>query len=502
MKKSIWFGFLAVGAFLFSDVANCQQPLKWRLGFYGEVDFSGIPGIALLSQDTLPTSDSNASAWDSLGNIIIHTNGIAVWDANGDTMPNSGLVYNSTYTVPEYGSNITNGAIILNRPGHQGQYYLFHTKYGTTSPTIYFYGELFYSIIDLNLNGGLGAVTASKNILLADTAWAGVVNAVRHANGRDWWLISGRSFSSIIYTWLITPDTILGPNSISMGMYTTLDGAQWQSNFSPDGTKLAIAYRQTFGVDGNVALLADFDRCTGMITDTIILRNPTGGPMQEGITGVEFSPSGRFLYTCTGNTMYQYDLSSTNIPTSRINIKQADYNPAPFTTSFNNQKRGPDGRVYGATGNGNWAVDVINNPDSLGTSCDMQLRQINYNSMFSATYAMNILVMPNYPNYQLGAISGSPCDTLTSLNEHLSIDENPLHIYPNPAVAHATINYQLEQNQAGILTIYNTLGEIVLEKTLLRWSSTTTIDSNLPSGIYQCLVQSGDRRQNGKLVIE
>jgi hypothetical protein len=131
----------------------------------------------------------------------------------------------------------------------------------------------------------------------------------------------------------------------------------------------------------------------------------------------------------------------------------------------------------------------------------MHLRQINYNTMFGATYAMAILVMPNYPDMHLGAISGSPCDTLTSLQEPVNAYTKPLRIFPNPAITQATFNYQLKPNQAGTLTIYNILGEAVFENTLLRWSSTATIDMNLPAGIYQCVVQSEGSRQVGKLIV-
>jgi hypothetical protein len=63
---------------------------------------------------------------------------------------------------------------------------------------------LYYSIIDMNLNGGNGGITTAKNVFLKDSLWTGNINAVRHGNGRDWWLIAGKILSDTIYTWLVT----------------------------------------------------------------------------------------------------------------------------------------------------------------------------------------------------------------------------------------------------------------------------------------------------------
>jgi hypothetical protein len=138
---------------------------------------------------------------------------------------------------------------------------------------------------------------------------------------------------------------------------------------------------------------------------------------------------------------------------------------------------------------------VINEPDSAGLSCNFVQNQ------FWPANSVNINSLPNMPNYDLGHMIGSPCDTLTSLQEPVNAYTKPLRIFPNPAITQATFNYQLKPNQTGTLTIYNTLGEAVFEKTLLRWSSTATIDMNLPAGIYQCVVQSEGSRQVGKLMV-
>ena len=52
--------------------------------------------------------------------------------------------------------------------------------------------ELYYAIIDMNQNGGLGKVISKKNLLYKGTFGGGRITACRHANGRDWWLVHQR----------------------------------------------------------------------------------------------------------------------------------------------------------------------------------------------------------------------------------------------------------------------------------------------------------------------
>ncbi|GBL35095.1 hypothetical protein EMGBS15_06900, partial [Filimonas sp.] len=54
----------------------------------------------------------------------------------------------------------------------------------------YTYDILTYSIVNLNENGGNGKVTSRLNYLIqGDTLSICQMSAVKHANGRDWWLI-------------------------------------------------------------------------------------------------------------------------------------------------------------------------------------------------------------------------------------------------------------------------------------------------------------------------
>ena len=57
----------------------------------------------------------------------------------------------------------------------------------------------------MTLNNGLGDVVSKNSIVLQDILFWGELNATRHANDRDWWLLCHRVNSNKYYKVLITP---------------------------------------------------------------------------------------------------------------------------------------------------------------------------------------------------------------------------------------------------------------------------------------------------------
>ncbi|MBK6640365.1 MAG: hypothetical protein IPG39_03600 [Bacteroidetes bacterium] len=72
---------------------------------------------------------------------------------------------------------------------------------------------------------------------MVDTLTRGRLTTCKHANGRDWWLISHKYRSNIYYKFLITPDTILGPYTQQIGIVTSNYDGFGSARFSPDGSK-------------------------------------------------------------------------------------------------------------------------------------------------------------------------------------------------------------------------------------------------------------------------
>lgn len=115
--------------------------------------------------------------------------------------------------------------------------------------------------------------------------------------------------------------------------------------------------------------------------------------------------------------------------------------------------------------------------------------------------AYNYNSLPNHPNYFLGALSGSPCDTLTSLASESVIDKH-LNAFPNPNNGLFTLGFNAEK-EVGVLEIFDVTGRSVYEDKVAQWSQYKKVDiSKLQSGIYYCRIGWDGSSSNIKIVKE
>ncbi|MBA3283987.1 MAG: hypothetical protein H0U27_02850, partial [Nitrosopumilus sp.] len=322
--------------------------------------------------------------------------------------------------------------IIIPIPNSSNLYYLFHCTIDDQFNNL-LTRYLYMSIIDMNDNGGLGAVISKNQIIHTDSLNAGKLTACKHANGRDWWLICHKAFSNIYQKFLITPFEIYGPYSQSIGILRLADAGQ--ACFSSDGS--AFAY---YGLNEDLDIF-DFDRCSGLLS------NPVHVSIKDSASsvGVAFSPNSQFLYVSSTKYVYQFDVTATNIPSTQTTVAVWDgfYSPnPPFGTYFDISQLAPDGKIYIGTGNSTLHLHVINQPDSNGLACDLvqhgiPLPAFNYNSL------------PNHPNYFLGNLSGSPCDSLTGITESSS-ELKPITAYPNPTADKVTFQFPVFDHSGSI----------------------------------------------------
>ena len=71
----------------------------------------------------------------------------------------------------------------------------------STSPTALYMRplDIKYSIVDVSQNSGAGGYVVMNQVLITDTLLYGHLSACRHANGRDWWIITHELFSNRFY---------------------------------------------------------------------------------------------------------------------------------------------------------------------------------------------------------------------------------------------------------------------------------------------------------------
>lgn len=442
-----------------------------------------------------------ANICDKDGNFLFFTNGIYVRDRYGNLMPNGDSLcysaqwytaFNNLYqTVYPNGLPSHQSVMILPKPGSNHLYYIFH--YITTDTSYYKLNRvnyaplvLYYSVVDMNENFGLGAVI-EKNIRLPiyQAMCSSRMTAVKHANGRDWWLIRHGDRDNKYIKFLVTPDTIAGPYFQNIGPPFNYNGDVFDfygvSVFNQTGDKMASSCQL------GPTVVLDFDRCNGEFSNPVTIWNKVPDTTLYGAMGLAFSPNGRFLYTSDKLSLRQYDLLSSNINDSIIlyNVDSTD------VFAIRLVQLAPNNKIYICTWHGgSYALHVINNPDEQGTNCNFQ-----YNGQPCITG--NTGNLPNMVNYKLGALTGSPCDTLTGLNEiERAEKERTIKVFPNPATDFITVVYGFTNWNKGEVTleITNELGQIITQQQLALYSSFQTIQtSSFASGLYMAYIKRNNQ---------
>lgn len=336
----------------------------WYFGNHAGLDFnSGVP--VALTNGQLVTDEGCATLSNSAGQLLFYTDGTTIYDKNHQIMPNgTGLMGHTSSTQ---------SATIVPKPGSSTLYYVFTIALGGNP------NGFRYSVVDLSLNGGLGAVTADKNVLVY-TPTCEKISIVKHANNVDFWVLTHRFGSDAFQGYLLTSSGLSASSVTSNLGFIPQPSAFSPSNLrssygymkiSPNGSKLAVVHSGN-GFENGALELFDFNNVTGIVSNPVTLLTEAGE-----MYGAEFSPNNEVLYysnTSTGEVR-QYDLTVANIPSSAIT-----FNSGPFSCGA--LQLGPDKKIYIAMV-GKTKIGVINNPDVLGVGCGIVSNAIDLGGKIS-----------------------------------------------------------------------------------------------------------------------
>ncbi|MEO8086674.1 MAG: T9SS type A sorting domain-containing protein [Bacteroidota bacterium] len=466
----------------------------WQLGYnagppYSKSVLNFNSGLAIIDSINRPMNFSaeEAAICDSNGELLFYTNGIYVANRNHVAMPNGSGLNPGLFTDDwnNDGLPIFQGALILPWPDQYNKYLLIHETLDYNAnihPT-----TLYYSLIDMNLAGGLGDIYEKNDTLLERYLDWGGITACKHANGRDWWVLVHKHATDYFYKILITP-LGLSIDSQSVGGINSDYGGT--SLFSSDGNWFA-----TFDNLSKLRLY-NFDRCTGLLNNFQYINLIPDSVIAGGLS---FSPKSNFLYVSSLTEVYQYDLNAANIISSKKTIAIYDgyYSPSPpFESTFLFHMLGPDGKIYINSGSSVVDLHVINFPDSLDTLCNLQQHSIHLPGFNKNT-------LPNHINYWLGPENGSPCDTILTVQEK-SINNFNLLVTPNPVTSQTLkIFYRMPQHLGGLLEVIDINGKSVYKYQLPMWSTQQSLTlPNLSSGLYAVSLTAGNNRVVRKIMIE
>ncbi len=369
-------------------------------------------------------SGGNATISDSEGNLLAYSNGQVIVNSDNKFIEDT---INYSFDLPSPICNewdatttvlgdtiITDGLlggqrIIMLPIGRK--YFAFYAAFNYCNYQTYKFMYAEFVIDEQNPKGKIIA----KDIPFLYGDFCDMVHAVRHGNGRDWWVVFFSEGHKTIYTALLTENGIEEVNEMATGINDIVESIG-QICFSPDGTKVAFYTGIEFSEQGGGLGIFDFDRCDGTVSNLKFQRLPS----YDLCIGVAFSGNGRYLYTPSDNLLLQYDTENVDIFDSKKVIAEYDgfaYQfpdfPIEYDVNFYEYKLAPDGKIYIFPSSAMQRyLSVIDNPHEDHTKINVKQHSIFMPRAFQRT-------SPNLPNFRLGPMDGSACDTL-------GLDNNPV----------------------------------------------------------------------------
>lgn len=385
----------------------------------------------LLRVDTFSTGGYTASFCDKNGEILFFSNGLKILDKLGAIVEN-GEGLNPTVVEWQSYKSYPGGqsGFFLEKPGNENLIYFISLDFGLHPankwPYKYVGQNLMVSTIDIAANNGTGKVLEKNKILLTGTLMSPA--ACRHANGRDWWILVSNADENIHYRVLLSPEGFSHPDTQFIGTKPNpipFEGGN-KNNYSIGNCFSPYGKYYTDINDYLGFSIFEFDRCSGVLSNErrVDYPPPTYPNYYRNApgSGAVFSSDEQLFYKTTtfdvgwepwipyGTLPYllQYDLSFSNLSESvdTINIiDSSDYHfPENITwDGYYGAELAPDGRIYVVhSGLGYCTVQY---PNVKGRACKF----VHDKPFFDVAIGSAI---PYMPNYRLGPLDGSPCDTL------------------------------------------------------------------------------------------
>ncbi len=500
MKKIFIFAL-----FCFANILLYGQPnniLNRHFGWLGGVSDStvflshfsvntvlGFSNAMVEGDDFKPLNfeHTTAASFDQAAILIPVTNGCQVWIAGapvkGGGVINPGVVADSFCS--KYGYIVPQGAVFL-RTNSRENFFLIHAGARFNANHQLRLGPLYYSNI---IRYGLEVERRNRIIFDGDLS---SFTVVKHANGRDWWILMPENGNRLWRMALILKDKVLvRPNQLISTSIPKCDRYDVSAT-SLDGTQVA-----NWGSCG--VSVAQFDRCSGLLSTPLFIPSPTrwipGG-------GLLFSPSGRYLYASDQICLYRADLE-TIIPrfdTVRFSFDPWDRDPRVVTGNvFHHLTYGIDGKVYVSVPHRASFYHEMSNLDAekvLDVTFKVKHIQLPRENMQSLPYSLNL---------RLGVLQGSACDSLgiTDTDEALT-ERLEATLYPNPAANQVFMRLSQALDTPVSVRFYDSFGRLMYAQILEKGQ--TDIDLSVqdwPAGMYFWnVIGANNRTRSGKLSVQ
>lgn len=377
--------------FTLSPRAQSKEYNTWMMGFGIQIDFNGPTPQTSLNNTISALEGSAAISDKNTGQLLFYTDGLYCWDRQNNILP-----------ALANGQNILGGSfsnsqvLIVPQPGQPSLYYLFTVPLqaggsviGTGSDT------LFYNIVDMTQNGGLGDLVQQNIPLLSPSTEK--LCAIRQPDSDTIWILTHEWNSNKFLCYPLSASGLGAPVISQIGQVHSkrssfspnAEAIGWMQ-FSPQGNQVACV----MNYDMDMVELFDFDIQTGQLsqprTDSLFR---SGAPDGQGLYACAFSPDGEQLYVSgtwyDSVCVYQYptrECKSENFTSSRKRIFYSD-----TLELAGAMQLAPNGVIY-LTRLSSLFLDAIQNPNASGSACNYTVNALPLASLSSSSLGMCSMV--------------------------------------------------------------------------------------------------------------
>lgn len=353
---------------------NAQRADVWVFGKNSGLDFNTSPPQFITpffqwSYNRIQSPPgSGSSITDCDGNLLLYASHIQVYNKNQKPMKNGTLLDNCNISQILESKYVRKGAfynvLIVPNPSDSLKFYVISSIESDYNPLAF--KGIFYSVVDLRLDNGLGAVDSNAKNIKIDSFPSSCLAVAVHANNHDLWFVTKPTNDSI-YSFLVTDSMIHTIPVRSLGFGGIEFG---EIKFSHDNKQLVCTYISN-SQDSASALLYDFNRSTGKVSNPKPILLHLQHPNQP-TWGIEFSPNDSLIYLSSvmnlsnlypnkNTALFQVERFSSNIPFTAIKIDS--------NLHLTSLQLGHDNKIYALIGSYNYSISVIDQPNKKGNTC-------------------------------------------------------------------------------------------------------------------------------------
>jgi hypothetical protein len=427
--------------------------------------------------------DSRAAYSDRNGNFKFASNGWRLLNSAGevlsyklwrDDVPWSGGSPDTTMIAN------SKGPLFIEDPGDSNRVYLFYGASAENLPSSLglMRKDVLFSYVLLDVNSQ--SIISYHHNYLTDTTSLSDAVAVRHGNGRDWWILKPGLFTNEYYVALLDPSGLSEMEKITIPGLVPREQTTTVSHFTQDGN----TFIHFTGLGSKWVQRYDFDRCSGTLSN----------PQETDLTGLfreqdpcnfTISPDGSKFYAVRLNYNdstylygnYQYDFETSTLtyltPYSGLSFLTPNFKEIFI---FNRLTPTTLTDLY---------FESIENPNGLGFDCN-----IHYQKHLLQNFPY-MLYAPNFANYRLGPLIGSECDPLTTNSLVIQKElKSSIDVFPNPSNSLLNIRLNHVSEYKHEIRVLNAIGQQVFSSYMFDNSIQINLEElQLNSGIYWLEIQ-------------